>query len=524
MAEKAQRRITTGSLLPSLAAGGTAVALLVYLAWEAGGYFAPSHLTAGAVAFAVAGVLLLVRPPHYALSTPALVAIGSLSALAVWTGLSSHWSSAPDIALEDMQRALVYVGLFGLGLLAAGSGRYARAVVWGALGVIVVVVCAGLISRLYPDVIAAGDTVTTFDAYRLAYPLTYWNAFGALAAMGVVLAAGLAADPRQRAWGRAAAAAAAVALGVAGYLSFSRGGWLAFIIGMVVLFAAGAHRAHLLATLAVVGVPLTLAVVHLRGFPALTEDPRAGSGQLEQGHAYAPALLGCMALAAAGQWALGARSLSRVRSEAVALGRPLGLVAAVLAVLGLVGLYAFKASSVEGGTAQMLVDVEDWVDRQWDEFMTPATFSAGGSERLTSARGTRSDLYRVAFDGFEDSPLRGDGAGGFEARFAHDREVQEKVRDAHSLYFETIGELGLIGAALLVTFLGSLVAAAVLARRRASAMPRAQAGAAIAAVATWVAHTGVDWDWQMPALTGTALVLAAALFPPGRSRRRRSHR
>jgi hypothetical protein len=32
-------------------------------------------------------------------------------------------------------------------------------------------------------------------------------------------------------------------------------------------------------------------------------------------------------------------------------------------------------------------------------------------------------------------------------------------------------------------------------------------------------HAAVDWDWQVPALTGTALVLAAALFPEGRRRR-----
>ena len=34
--------------------------------------------------------------------------------------------------------------------------------------------------------------------------------------------------------------------------------------------------------------------------------------------------------------------------------------------------------------------------------------------------------------------------------------------------------------------------------------------------------SAVDWDWQMPALTGCVLVLAATLYPVGTARRRRS--
>ncbi len=42
-----------------------------------------------------------------------------------------------------------------------------------------------------------------------------------------------------------------------------------------------------------------------------------------------------------------------------------------------------------------------------------------------------------------------------------------------------------------------------------------------AAFAVWFGHACVDWDWEMPALTGTAIVLCGALFQRGR--RRRSH-
>jgi len=168
------------------------------MAWDAGGYFAPSYLQAGAIAFAVVGALIIARPPHYTLSVAALVGVGSLAGLAVWTGLSSRWSSAPGTALEEMQRALAYVGLFALGLIAAGSGRLARQLVWAVLATIVVIVGAGLLSRLYPDLVASPMAPPDLGGYRLSYPFGYWNAFGALAAVGTVLSLGLACAPQRQ--------------------------------------------------------------------------------------------------------------------------------------------------------------------------------------------------------------------------------------------------------------------------------------------------------------------------------------
>jgi hypothetical protein len=78
-----------------------------------------------------------------------------------------------------------------------------------------------------------------------------------------------------------------------------------------------------------------------------------------------------------------------------------------------------------------------------------------------------------------------------------------------------------VGAVLLLAFLVALSAAAVRSRLRPGALGRSQAAAVGAACSVWVVHAAVDWDWQLPALTGTALVLGAALFPEGR---RRSHR
>jgi O-antigen ligase len=465
----------------SAAAAAAALGVVGGLAFDAGGYFPTAYLEGGAVALAALGVLLAVQLPRYALSAHALAGLGALALLAAWTGLSAAWSPAPDTALADMQRDLLYVALFGLGLLAAGSGRHAVLLGYVVLAVIVAIISAGLLH---------GDT-----GDRLSYPLTYWNAFGALAAVGVVLAAGIGSDPRAPVLVRALSGAAVVPLADAVYLSLSRGTWLALMVGALVLVALGAHRGSLLLTVGVSGTAATLAIL---GGPVVALTVIAG---------------GVIAAIAAGRASpLLMQALHRVVPS---LLFALAASAVLAALLG----YAVKADAVEGHTDRALRSAGDFVSRQWQDFLRPTTGVDQGRARLTTAKGTRSDLYRVAFDGFEANPLRGDGAGGFTVRWMQQRRVYEQVRDAHSLELETLGELGAVGGLLLLAFLVTLGWAAGSARVRPAALPRSHAAAVGAACSVWVAHSAVDWDWQMPALTGCVLVLAATLYPVGRRRR-----
>ena len=111
----AEARQTILRSWPSLLAGVVSLGVVIALAWSSGGYFPPSYLAAGAVTFATLGLLLVARAPSFRLSTHALLAVGCLAALAVWTGISARWSPAPAAGLEAMQRTLLYAGLFGLG-------------------------------------------------------------------------------------------------------------------------------------------------------------------------------------------------------------------------------------------------------------------------------------------------------------------------------------------------------------------------------------------------------------------------
>lgn len=512
------------ALWPTVLATSVALGSCVWIAWQAGGFFAPDVMTVMVPCYVTLAVVAGLGVSRRGLSDSALIGLGGLVGLAAWTGVSSRWSAAPSAALDLMHRDLLYVGLFALGLLAAGSGRYVRWIVPAVLIAVFVVVGAGLLSRIAPDVLSAPGP-TDVDAFRLSYPLGYWNVFGGLAAFGVVLATGMSADPRSSVVGRALCSGAAVVFFVAMYLSFSRGAWLALIVGTVVLFAFGAHRGSLVLAVAIVGVTSAFAVLALRGHSALTEDPRAGTGQEHEGHAYAAKLAVLVGAAVASMALIAAGRASRSLMAALRrVMRPVAATFAVLALLAAVGTYVVRAGPIEGVTANAVDDTASWISRQWQDFLRPASFSEGGTARLTSAKGTRSDLYRVAIDGIEGSPLQGDGGGSFVVRWTRTRRVGEYVINAHSLELETIGELGAVGGLLLLLFLGSLGVAAVRSRRGLGGLSRSRSAAVAAACSVWMAHSFVDWDWQMPAFTGMVLLLAATLYPVGRGRRRRSSR
>lgn len=512
--------------LPSLAAGAIAVVLLLKLAWNAGGYFPGSYLGVGSLAFAALAVILIARAPHYTLSTPALVGLLSLLGLVVWTALSARWSPSPDRGLEVLQRDLVHVALFGLGLLAAGSGRFARQLVWAMLAVVVLVIGAGLVARLFPQLIG-GDLEPSFSGYRLEYPLSYWNAYGGLAAVGTVLALGLCADAGTRPYLRALTAASAVAMLLGLYLSFSRGAWLALMAGLVLLLALAPRRAWLVLTAVPTLAASALAIALVQRHPELVDSPAGAAGQAAAGSDFAPILIALIVVVAVVELLLDAlRPPEHVQASLRQLRRSLAAPTAVVAVVGVIGLVGL------GG----LSSVDRFVNRQIQDFLRASTpagqanpesllpgdlarggpAAGRGNARLTNARGTRSEIYRVALGQFSAHPVVGAGAGSFEYAWYRHRGVQEDIRNAHSWYLETLAETGLVGGLLLAGFVGSLVMAAVRARARPRALRTGQASAVAAAVGVWLVHASFDWDWQITAFTGIVLVLAAAMYPEGR--------
>jgi O-antigen ligase len=140
--------------------------------------------------------------------------------------------------------------------------------------------------------------------------------------------------------------------------------------------------------------------------------------------------------------------------------------------------------------------------------------------RLSSVDTNRYRYWEVAVRTFAHAPIAGLGSGGFLVEWLKERDRVDKSGDAHSLYLETAAELGVFGLAFLVMFLGGVAVAAVRLHR---VDPAAAAGLA-AGLAAWVLHAGLDWDWEMPATTLPALLLAAAAIAWSEERKPPSRR
>ena len=95
-------------------------------------------------------------------------------------------------------------------------------------------------------------------------------------------------------------------------------------------------------------------------------------------------------------------------------------------------------------------------------FASPTATPVEGAARLRTLSGSsRADYWRVALRTVEAAPLLGSGAGSFRRQWFQHRREPQPARDAHSLYLETLAELGPLGLALLLAALGLPLAAAV---------------------------------------------------------------
>lgn len=452
------------------------------LAFFSGGFFDGPRLWALAGVWVLVAVAAIAAPAAFPARRAALLAIGGLAGLTAWIAISRSWAPLQDPAGDDFERALLYLGAFVAAVAVLRRRRDARTAEL-AVGVGTLVVTAyGLSGRLLPWLVE--QTASVSAGGRLEQPLTYWNAQGALAAVGAALAVRIAGDRTRGTTDRALAAAAIAPLVTGVYLSFSRGAALALACGLLVLLACAPTWSQLRAVLValVTGAPAVLAA-------ALSDGVRALEGGDGARNLEGAAVLAVLLLCGAGAAVLTRAAADREATEGLRLGRlPLpargvGLAVAVACLVAVV-----VPVVVSSGTSDS------------------SSFGAQ-SQRFTDVGTNRDRYWAVALSSFADHPLAGVGAAGFQAEWQREREVGDGVRDAHSLPLETLAELGLVGFALLAAF---LIGVALCARTVQREDPAVAAGAC-GALTVWGIHACLDWDWEMPALTLPAVLLAAAL-------------
>jgi O-antigen ligase len=143
--------------------------------------------------------------------------------------------------------------------------------------------------------------------------------------------------------------------------------------------------------------------------------------------------------------------------------------------------------------------------------VTAVVLVSSGEHSLAAklAGANRPHYWGVAWREYKMNPLTGSGAGTFDSFWLHYRPISSFARDAHSLYVETLAELGPLGLALLVLALAVPLLAL---RRRGDPLLAAAAGAYVA----FALHVAVDWDWELPAVTLGGLACGAALLAGSR--------
>jgi O-antigen ligase len=454
-----------------------------------GGYFPPAWgWTALVALWLVIAWLLLGRAALHG-GRLAGVFLGGLTALAAWTWLSLLWTdNTTQTALEGF-RMLAYAGV-AAALVLVVRRTTAPALLGGVLGAIALLAGYGIATRLFPDRLGVYDAI---GSYRLAEPLGYWNGLGIFVAMGLLLALGFAARERSIAL-RAAGAAIFVILMPTLYFTFSRGAWIAFAVGIVAAIALDARRLQLIVALLVVGTPGLLAAWIGSRSDGLAREDAPLSTAADDGKGLALVLVVLAATAAAGAIAMAAaeRRMEPSRTVRLLFGATVSIVA-VAVVIGFVARF--------GGPVEL-------VDRAYDAFRAPPPeTTADLRDRLYSFSGNgRAQLWEEAWHEYRGAKVLGGGAGTYEQYWNEHRPIDLKVRDGHSLYAETLGELGVIGLTLLVLALGAPVAAAFGARHEPLGAP------AFGAYAAYLVHAGVDWDWELAAVTVAALACGGGLL------------
>ena len=474
--------------------------LTLALAFRAGGFFpATVGLAAGLLCLLLVVRATLAERPFAGWSAPLALTAGVLALFSIWTLASSGWSNSPARAMIEFDRALLYLLVLAfLGLHPRVSGHLRLVLRW--LGLALAVTCAvALATRLLP---ASFPTSAGVNNERLAFPLTYWNAMGMFCGLGAIILTHLTASEKEPAAVRVAAAAGLPVVAVALYLTFSRGGIAAAVVG-VVLYILLAHPRGLLGAVPAAGLPVAFALQRAYDSELLSRYDYAGADAREQGRALLVVVIGCM-LAAAVLRTLALRAdrrLLRIRIGSRTRRR-------VFAAAGVTALIAFAVASVA-------FDLPERVDEQRDAFVR-GNAPPGGRDlrtRLTSVGNNgRLAIWRVALDTAERRPWRGAGAGTYQLQWERGRPAPPaQVSDAHSLYFELRAELGWIGVVLVAIALAVPLGVAA-ARLRG---PGRHAYAAfIAAGIALLGHAAVDWDWEMPVLFvwffGAAGVVLAA--------------
>ena len=472
---------------------------MVALALAHGGYGA--KLTAAVtivVWWLVFAAIWVRRPPEGLPPGSALAAGCCLAGIAVLSAISTGWASDDGRAMFDAVRAMGYTGLFALVVIVTRRWQGRRWLQGIALGFGLVAVIA-LATRFIPGLPGGDEQLAGLIPSargRLSYPIGYWNGLAACMAIGVVLLGWWGATSPRRDL-RAAVTGLIPLCSLVVYLASSRGGVAAGAVGIGALLAFSPRRARIVAGLVPAAIGSGLLILIMSRQHELL-DGIEGSTATDQGTKMVLASVAVCAAVAAVRWALDRPIDGLQVSRRVAQ-----VSAALVAICAIAALIAVNPA------------------HRLDEFNNPpGSGSSPGAgivaSHLASGNGSgRYQFWDAAIHAFQDEPLRGVGAGGYGLYWNQHGTIAQTVRDAHSLFIESLAELGILGFALVVGFLGLGLFEGVRRAFGRGGGSRELAAAALALLATGITSAAIDWTWEIPVVFGPVVIAVALLTARG---------
>ncbi len=488
------------------------LATLVYAVFAHGATDTPAETRvqlALALLALLCGGAILTGNPVLRLQAPATArwGVGLLLAFAVWCGLSLLWSVAPDETWTQVNRALAYALVAGLGLVAGASVlRCVERLAIGWLLLVVAVALYALGGKTFPGLHVDGlfDLDQGGGLARLRAPLQYWNALALVLVMGLPVALRLALDRTRREAVRVGAVLAAALFVLDLGMTYSRGGLLALAAALAVLVTlggAGRLKSVLVLAVAALGAAAPLAY-------ALTRNPLSDSGVPLGDRIAAGRILALITVVSGVALAFVVRVLlareDRVRWSA-ARTRSTGR----LAVTAGAFVLCLAAVAAAGSPKGLPANVDDGVR----SFTVPAQDKQLDPSRLaTTNSGNRGGWGEEAAGAFSDRPAEGFGAGSFRVTHLQYRTNVIPVVQPHSVPLQFLAETGLVGFLLAYAGIGALLWAAVArVRRLEGGRERDLAVGLLAAAVAWLGHGVYDWDWDIPGVTLAPLLFLGVL-------------
>ncbi len=499
-----------------LATIATPAILIVYLGMTNGGFDPTSRSVVGIAAWWTVGVAAAFNVlPAAGGNAASRVIFGLAVAFAGWTALSLAWTDSDERTATELARVASYLGIFTLALAVQGSGRWRELLHGVTLGIVAVCAIAAL-SRMRPDWFpeqVAGQYLQEIEIERrLAYPLNYPSGLGAFAAIGLPLALAAASSARST-LARALAAGALPLVALTLWLTTSSLSVPAAVIGLAAFLLLAPERIPKLLTLAIAaaGAGILFAATEQRealdrGLPTRTAESEGGE-------------LLVLTLAVCGAVALAQFGLSRLVRDAMYPGlldiprRAAAIAAGAVAAVALV-------IAVGAGAPSKASD-------EWEQFKgkgqetTPGEASRG-QEILDFSGSGRYDFWEAAVDANATEPWVGIGPGTWDFWWTQKGSYVAYVRDAHSLFLETLGELGIVGFVLIVGICGGVLGIGSWRALRAPPELRVVLAGATAGCAAFAAGATVDWLWELGVLPAIFFALAAIACAGGALQRQRT--